>query len=71
MKDLITSVSTSSPEVVKAIHASGHRIVLEEKGPVRWTYHTTASEGECLAALKKYRTHGEVGPIPGGTPGFR
>lgn len=68
---LITSIDTSSADVVRAIHAAKHRIVLVDRGPVRWTYHTSATEGTCLVVLTTHHEGGSVGPIPGGTPGYR
>lgn len=71
MQTLTTSIQTSSADVVRDIHAAGHRIVLIERGPIRWTYHTSASEGACLATLTAHHEGGSVSPIPGGTPGYR
>jgi len=63
---LKTSMETYDGDVVRSLHAAGHAIKLESKGPRRWTYHTSATVAQCLAAGAN-----SAQSIPGGAPGYR
>lgn len=67
MKKLITRFETSSREVVLGLHAAGHVVTLESKGPIRWTYVTSASARDVAAAMGAARTGGSYSPIPEGS----
>lgn len=71
MQALLTSVETSSSDLVKAIHAAGHRIVLVDRGPRRYTYHTSASQAEIAQCGRGLTGGSTIQAIPGGTPGYR
>lgn len=70
-KTLQTLFETSSADVVKALHAAGHRVVLTHKGPRRWTYQTSASQAETLTIVRMLADDATVQAIPGGVPGYR
>lgn len=71
VKPMQTLLETSSADLVRTLHTAGHEIVLTHKGPRRWTYQTSASQAECLAAARLLRENPTVQAIPGGTPGYR
>jgi len=48
-----TMLQTSSPELVRAIHAAGERIQLVSKGPIRYWYETSMSQAAVLELATK------------------